>query len=152
MKGSTLAVVAVVALAAAYLYLKKKTAAPTYVSPGSIGAVAHSPDITTGGALSVLGSSIPALTKWFGGTSPSPSSISSDANTPLLGNTTLWNPVYPTPSVLPYSYKQQNLDTSSLLGTDQLFTPSPITGSSGSYTDSNPASYDYANVDYGLGG
>lgn len=151
MKTSTTVVVVVVGAALAYMYLKNRaanTAAYNAYSLGNVGGVAHSPDITTGGVASVLGG-LSKLTSWFGGGPTSPSAIQPDANTPYNGNSTIWNPVQSAPAVLPYSYKQQNIDTSSLLGTNDLFTPSNVTGSSGSYADDTPMNF--SNVDYGLG-
>jgi hypothetical protein len=145
-------VIALIAAAAVGLYLLAKRSAAggaQMFSLGSAGATAHSPDITTGGALSVLGSAIPSLTKWFGGTQTAPSATPTDQWAPWLGNATISNPVTPSNSQLPYSYKQQNIDTSSLLGTNDLFTPSSVTGSSGSYADDGTANFN--NVDYSLG-
>jgi hypothetical protein len=146
-------VVALVAAAAVGLYLlmKRNAVAQQQLSLGSVGNAAHSRDITAGGIASVLGSAIPSLSKWFGGTSPSPASVPLDPNTPWNGNATWSNPVQSSPAVLPYSYKQQNIDTPGLLGTNDLFTPS--TGSTGAYSDSNTNNgTDFSNVDYGLGG
>lgn len=147
MKTST--VVALVAVAAAAFYLMIKRQAGGAISPlnlGSIGGTAHSPDITTGGIASVLGKALPSLTSWFGGTSQSPAATPTDQYAPWLGSATVSNPVYPSPAVLPYSYKQQNVDTASMLDTNSLFTPSPLTGSSGAYSDD----VDYSTTDYGF--
>jgi hypothetical protein len=138
MKSGTVVVVVIAGAAALYLFAKNKAMAaqPGFTSLGNAGGVAHSPDITTGGALSVLGSLAPSLSSWFGGGSSSPASVPSDQYSPGLGSSTISNPVYPSPSVLPYSYKQQNIDTPSLLDTNSLFTPSTDGGgSSGSYSD-----------------
>ena len=140
MKGSTAAVLAIGVIAAGYLFLKSRAqhaaAQQSFTSLGNVGGVTHSPDITTGGALSVLGKALPSLSTWFGGGSSSPAAVPSDQYSPGVGDPTLWNPVSATPSVLPYSYKQQNIDTPALLGTNDLFTPSADgSGSSGAYSD-----------------
>lgn len=142
MKTGTVVLVAIGAAAALYLFVKSKASAaqPGFTSLGNVGGVSHSPDITTGGVVSVLGSALPSLTSWFGGTASAPAAVPSDKYSPGLGNSTISNPVYPSPSVLPYSYKQQNIDTPSLLGTNDLFTPSPITNSG--YTDQSGSSGD----------
>jgi hypothetical protein len=150
MKTST--VVALVAVAAAALYLMKRqaAAAPSSLNLGAVGGTAHSPDITTGGVASILGSALPSLTSWFGGTQTAPAATPSDQYAPWLGSATISNPVYPSPTVLPYSYKQQNTDTAGILGTNDLFTPSSITGgSSGTYSDDSAANFN--SVDYSLG-
>lgn len=150
MKSST--VIALIAVAAAALYFfTKRSATPAggSLSLGQVGGVAHSPDITTGGVASVLGKALPSLTSWFGGSAAAPAAVPQDQWAPWLGSATVSNPVYPSPSVLPYSYKQQNIDTASLLNTNDLFTPSPVSGSSGSYAD-DPIS-NFNNVDYSLG-
>jgi hypothetical protein len=144
-------VVALIAAAAVGIYLltKRNAASGPAFTLGAAGATAHSPDITTGGIASVLGGAIPSLTKWFGGTSSTPATSNTDQWAPWLGNATISNPVVPSTSALPYSYKQQNLDTPALLGTNDLFTPSSVTGSSGSYADDGTANFN--NVDYSLG-
>lgn len=122
MKSETVILIVVAAAAALYLVTKKST--PTVYPPGSVGsygAQTHIPVAAAGVALgSLLGSS---LSSWFGGGASSPAGIAPDANTPFLGTGTITNPVYPLPSVLPYSYKQQVIDTPSILGTDSIFTP-----------------------------
>lgn len=137
MKSGTVVLVVIGGAAALYLFAKSKASAaqPGFASLGNVGGVTHSPDITTGGVVSVLGSALPTLTNWFGGGSSSPAAVPKDQYSLGVGNSTISNPVSPAPSVLPYSYKQQNIDTPSLLATNDLFTPSPITGSSGSYAD-----------------
>jgi hypothetical protein len=137
MKTETVAVVAIGGVALLYILLKKKAAAaqPGFTSLGNVGGVSHSPDITTGGVVSVLGSALPSLASWFGGGTSAPASTPADQYSPYLGNSTISNPVYPSPAVLPYSYKQQNIDTPGLLNTDDLFTPTPITNSG--YQDSS---------------
>jgi hypothetical protein len=146
MKNTALVVVAVLALAGIYLLAKKKTAiAPNYAyGVGAVGATSHAQPIITGGQIAAIGST---LSQWFGGGSSSPASIAPDANTPYLGNGTISNPVYPAPSVLPYSYKQQVVDTPGVLGTADLFTPSNVTGSSGAYADQG--GYGGSNADSG---
>ncbi len=149
----TSVVVAVVAVAAAGLYLlvrQRQAAAQTQLALGNVGGVAHAPDVTTGGVVSALGQVLPKLSTWFGGGASAPSQVPADPNTPYNGNSTLWNPVQSSPAVLPYSYKQQNIDTPALLGTNDLFTPSPVTGSSGAYADDS-GGFDPNAVDYGLG-
>lgn len=117
-------VIVVVVAAAAALYLVTRKAAPQVSAPGSVGAYGvqtHIPVSSAGVALGgLLGSS---LSSWFGGGTSSPGGIAPDRNTPSLGSIQLTNPVYPLPSVLPYSYKQQVIDTPALLNTDSVFTP-----------------------------
>lgn len=106
---------------------------------GGYGSQTHVPVSSTGVALaSILGS---GLSSWFGGSATSPSQIQADRNTPYLGNGQITNPVYPSVAVLPYSYKQQVIDTPALLDTNSLFTPSASgTGSGGSYSDQGTSS------------
>jgi hypothetical protein len=123
MKSETVILIVVAAAAALYLVTKKST--PTvYYPPGSIGGYGvqtHVPVATAGVALAgLLGS---GLSSWFGGGASSPAGIAPDANTPIIGRGTITNPIYPIPSVLPYSYKQQVIDTPAILGTDSIFTP-----------------------------
>jgi len=122
MKSETVILIVVAAAAALYLVTKKST--PTVYPPGSVGSYGvqtHIPVATAGVALGgLLGGT---LSSWFGGGASSPAGIAADTNTPTRGQTTLWNPVSPLPSVLPYSYKQQVIDTPSILGTDSIFTP-----------------------------
>jgi hypothetical protein len=151
MKSSTVVTMIAIVAAALYVVAKRNAAAggtPMF-SLGSVGGTAHSADITTGGVVSVLGAAIPSLTKLFGGTASSPAAVQTDQWAPWLGSATISNPVQPSPAVLPYSYKQQNLDTSSVLGTSDLFTPSSVTGSSGTYADDSTSNFN--NVDYSLG-
>jgi hypothetical protein len=153
MKTGTVVVVVAVGAAALYFIAKQKATAAGggFSSLGNVGGVAHSPDITTGGIASVLGSALPSLTSWFGGGAQSPSAIPTDSYSPGLGSSTISNPVYPSPAVLPYSYKQQNVDTAGMLDTNSLFTPSPVSGSSGAYSDGTNNGTDFTSVDYGLG-
>lgn len=149
MKTSTVVALVAVAAAAFFLVMRRKAAAPSPLNLGMVGGAAHSPDVTTGGIASVLGAALPSLTSWFGGTSSAPASSPADKYSPYLGNSTVSNPVYPSPSVLPYSYKQQNTDTASFLDTNSLFTPSPVTGSSGSYSDDSDYGFSDG-TDYGF--
>lgn len=150
MKSSTVVALVAVAAVAFYLIKRRAAAAPSPLSLGQVGGTAHSPDITTGGVASILGSALPSLTSWFGGTQSAPASTPSDQYAPWLGSATVSNPVYPSPAVLPYSYKQQNVDTAGILGTNDLFTPSSITGgSSGTYADDSSGNFN--DVDYSLG-
>lgn len=151
MKTSTVVALVAVAALAFYLYKRKAAAAAGALNLGQVGGTAHSPDITTGGIASVLGGAIPSLTSWFGGGASSPAAVPPDQYAPWLGAATVSNPVYPSPAVLPYSYKQQNIDTAGILGTTDLFTPSSVTGSSGAYSDGTNNGADFTSVDYGLG-
>lgn len=150
--GTTVALV--VALAAVVYFMTRKTAVPIpgANSIGNVGNQSHVPVSSTGVAIaSLLGSNI---SSWFGGGATSNSQIPVDHNTPITSNSTLWNPVQSSPAVLPYSYKQQTVDTPSLLGTDDLFTPSyDGSGSSGSYADDstglNSGNSDILNYGFG---
>jgi hypothetical protein len=143
--GLLIALVGVAAAIGVVLYMRKRNTvplgAPIY-NPvtgqvGAYGVTTHTPVSTAGVALgSILGSSI---SSWFGGGATSPKQIAPDRNTPYLGDGTISNPVYPLPTVLPYSYKQSVIDTPSLLSTNDIFTPS-ATGSSGSYADQGTSS------------
>ncbi len=137
--GLLIALVGIAAAAGVVLYLKKRNTvgAPIYNPLGAYGSQGHTPVSNTGVALaSILGTGI---SSWFGGGATSPAAIPRDRNTPYLGNGQITNPVYPSPAVLPYSYKQQVIDTPALLDTNSLFTPSD-TGSSGAYSDQGTSS------------
>lgn len=139
MKTGLLVGLGLAAVAVVYLVTRKKTVRQPNYGVGGYGVQTHIPVANTGVALaSILGS---GLSSWFGGTSSSPAAVPRDRNTPYLGDGQITNPVYPLPTVLPYSYKQQTIDTPVLLGTDALFTPSlDGSGSSGSYADQGTSS------------
>jgi hypothetical protein len=145
-----------VAIVALFLFFKKQAAAAVtavsnvnqgtpYQGYGAVGTLGHAADTLSGGSLSALGSTIGGkLYDWFGGGPSTPGTVPTDANSPPIAPTTLWNPVQAAPSVLPYSYKQQVIDTPALLGTQDLLTPSADgSGSSGSYLDSYGGSLGY---------
>lgn len=135
-----LLVAGIVALGAvAYVVWRRQPVRqPPNYGVGAYGAQTHVPVSNTGVALaSILGR---GLSSWFGGGAASPAAIAPDRNTPYLGDGQITNPVYPSPAVLPYSYKQQVIDTPVLLGTDSLFTPSGGAGSTGSYSDQGTSS------------
>jgi len=150
MKTSQVVGVVAVLGVAAYLWMRNRAAPPVAnLSPGAIGARSHAADVATGGAFSALGGLVGS---WFGGGASSPGSVGTDTSTPPVAPAVWNNPVSASPSVLPYSYKQQVIDTPTLLGTTTLFTPSDDgSGASGSYVDSNPAGTT-TNFDSGFSG
>lgn len=106
-----------------------------YAGAGPVGTLGNLTNQASGGTLASLG-------EWIGGglysithSSYDPNAAPSDRATPPGNLATVPNPVKASPSILPYSYKQATIDTPALLGTDQLFTPVPGGGSSGSYSE-----------------
>jgi hypothetical protein len=138
-KNTVWILVGVLGLAGIYLYLKKKpaTAGAMPFNPGMVGAVQHSQDVTTGGQYSSIANALGGFaSSLFGGLQTDPNAIPHDANSPIIAPGTVSNPVSGVSQILPYSYKQQNIDNATLLNTDSLFTPSDTgSGSSGSYAD-----------------
>lgn len=107
-----------------------------YAGAGVVGTVGNLTNQVSGGTLASLGD-------WIGGSlydlthsAYDPNAAPADRATPNTGAAIIGNPVQASPAVLPYSYKQATIDTPSLLGTDQLFTPVPGGGSGGAYTES----------------
>lgn len=122
-----------------------------YQGAGVVGTLGNLTNQASGGTLATLGS-------WLGGKLYSaingeydPNAAPADRSTPVQNPGVVSNPVSPSPSILQYSYKQDTVDNTSLLGTDQLFTPGA--GSGGAYTDSGtgtgagPTSFAY---DFGV--
>jgi hypothetical protein len=132
MKNSALIIGGVALLAVGYfLILKKRGAVPGALPVGATTTLSHAPDSSSGGIFSSIASlAAGGLAKVL----PGATSATPDNNSPF-NLATLTNPVATTPAVLPNSYKQTVVDNPSLLESDDLFTPSYDSGSSGSYMD-----------------
>lgn len=109
-----------------YLLTRSRPAAPQIAARSPV-ATPKGQGVTS---VSWLGNVVGAL---IGATAYDPSAAGKDRSSPNANLTTLWNPVSASPAVLPYSYKQATVDLPSLLGSDDLFTPSA--GSAGAYAD-----------------
>jgi hypothetical protein len=127
MSSSTTKVILVVAAAAAGLYLLVRSKTPQASAPQLV-----SPRTGSDATLSWLSNTVSQL---IGATAYDPTAALFDRNTPSVNPSVISNPVSPSPSVLPYSYKQATVDIPSILGTDDLFTPADDGGSSGSYIE-----------------
>lgn len=107
-----------------------------YAGAGVVGTLGNLTNQASGGVLSSLGEAIGGkLFDWFG-PSYDPNAAAPDTSTPPRQAMTVTSPVSPSPSVMPYSYKQATVDIPAQLGTDSLFTPSSGGGSSGNYIES----------------
>lgn len=114
-------------------------AGTAYAGTGVIGSVGHAADAASGGTLSSIG-------EWIGGgiydlTHPNydPNAIAADPNRPPVAPGVVSNPVMASPIILQRTYKENALDVQNALGTNELFTPSAVSGSSGAWADDGNA-------------
>jgi hypothetical protein len=134
-----------------------------YQGAGIAGTLGAATNVASGGVLGNFGSWLgDKLADWFppgGGYNPNaPAPV--DTNTLNTGQAILSNPVQPQPAIVPYSRKQNVVDTPALLGTDSLLTPPAGGGSAGGYAESGypgtgagPLAPDYlTNPDINTGG
>lgn len=102
-----------------------------------------------------LGGAPQSIGEWLAGILPGsgndydPNAVTADRNSPPKATSTVSSPVAPAPTILQYSFKQANIDTPSLLLTDDLFTPGY--GSGGGYAESGtPGTAGNFSLDYSL--